>query len=456
MYPSILNMIYMRKPWLKNTQKIHFPYPNQLSFNPKKENEVLHMCKYNGIVVADLHIGAMNMEKQYNEIQAGLYASIRETPPDFLIFLGDYFDHKAALNDGMSYYSFRVFQDILKISGELGIHPKIRFIYGTESHEWDQYRLIENYDTEYDVKVVKTVAEEELFPNVKVLYIPEEHIMNKHDYYKDYLSTFQKYDYIFGHGVIREVMKMAAISNDRGSTTRKKVPVFSSGELNFACAGEVYFGHYHINSNINDCVFYVGSYSRWCHGEEEPKGFYEISVEVDSGGNIFSHQFIKNELAETYVTIPFGYDNPIFKDKSLMESKLDSVDKIVRDGVYDHVRYEFNIPPNAFDPEFCMHFLQRRYQFDKAVKVNIVHGYADEKKAKSKAEIETWSQENAPLFDRGLKVEDKVAFFLEKNYQKKFDKSTIRDYLTLPLVDLLKKENEEDEPAFNPPHGDSE
>lgn len=398
---------------------------------------------HTGIVIADLHIGAMDLAKQYEEIKSGLYESIKETYPDFIVFLGDYFDHKASLNDGTSYYSFKIFQDILQIADEIGITPKIRFIYGTESHEWNQYQLIENYQTHHDVSVIKTVCDEELFPNMHVLYIPEEHVQSKHDYYVKYLSDYQKYDYIFGHGVIREVMKMAAIANDKGDSSRKRVPVFNSGELSFACAGDVFFGHYHIHSDISDKVFYVGSYSRWCHGEEEPKGFYEISMDIVNDEKRYSHTFVENESAETFVTISFGYDNPIFKSRDRLEEKLDSLDKVVKDGVYDNVRYEFNVPPNAFDPEFCLHFLQSRYKFDKFIKANIVHGYSEEKKARTKAEVESWTQANAPLFDKSLSVEDKVVFFLENEYKRTMSKEMVADYLTLPLKEILEKDYEE-------------
>ena len=74
------------------------------------------------------------------------------------------------------------------------VFNKIRFIYGTESHECGSYRLF-NYhlnNDHVDLKVITTVTEEELFPNINVLYIPEEYVDSKEDHYKEYFD--KRYD----------------------------------------------------------------------------------------------------------------------------------------------------------------------------------------------------------------------------------------------------------------------
>ena len=71
--------------------------------------------KIKGLVFADLHIGVMNLTQQYREIENVLFASIKKYKPDFIISLGDFFDHKASLNDSLSYYSFLVFTKIISI-----------------------------------------------------------------------------------------------------------------------------------------------------------------------------------------------------------------------------------------------------------------------------------------------------------------------------------------------------
>ena len=393
------------------------------------------MKKIKGLLFADLHIGAMNVEKQYEEIENTIFNSIKKYKPDYIISLGDFFDHKASLNDSLSYYSFLVFTKIISLCEELNITPKIRFVYGTESHEWNQYKIIETYKTNLDIKVVHYCEEEELFPDFHVLYIPEEHLYNKGEYYNNFLSNTKKYDYIFGHGVIREVMKEAAIINDSATSSRKKVPVFSTGELTYACKGQVYFGHYHINTNINDEVFYCGSFNRWCFGEEEPKGIYYVEKVNDE----YENKFIENTMTEVFKTISFGYDNNIFKDINIMNDKLSHIENMINDGVFDKVRFEFNIPTTADNPEYLMKIIKDKYKFNNDVKVNIVHGYNDEKKKKNKEEIEKWDIENAPIFDKNKSIEDKVSFFISLEFKREIKPERVNLYLNYPLSEILQR-----------------
>ena len=390
--------------------------------------------KIKGLIFADLHIGAMNLTQQYREIENVLFASIKKYKPDFIISLGDFFDHKASLNDSLSYYSFLVFTKIISICEDIGINPKIRFVYGTESHEWKQYKIIETAKTNLDIKVIHYCEEEELFPDFNVLYIPEEHIYSKSEYYEKYLSNAKKYDYIFGHGVIREVMKEAALSSDKDESKRKKVPVFSTGELMYACKGQTYFGHYHINTNMNDEVIYCGSLNRWIFGEEDPKGMYYIEKKNDE----YNNEFIENEYAEIYKTIYFGYDSKIFKDMSLLNNKLSQIEDMIKDGVINKVRFEFNIPPDIDNPEYIIKVINDKYKFNQNVKVNIVNGYIDEKRKKDKEELDQWNIENAPLLDPNKSIEEKVSYFISVEYKRDINPEKIKIYLNSPLSEIIK------------------
>ena len=390
--------------------------------------------KIKGLVFADLHIGAMNLTQQYREIENVLFASIKRYKPDFIISLGDFFDHKASLNDSLSYYSFLVFTKIISICEEIGINPKIRFVYGTESHEWKQYKIIETAKTNLDIKVIHYCEEEELFPDFNVLYIPEEHIYSKSEYYEKYLSNTKKYDYIFGHGVIREVMKEAALSSDKDESKRKKVPVFSTGELMYACKGQTYFGHYHINTNMNNEVIYCGSLNRWIFGEEDPKGMYYIEKKNDE----YNNEFIENEYAEIYKTIYFGYDSKIFKDMSLLNNKLSQIEDMIKDGVINKVRFEFNIPPDIDNPEYIIKVINDKYKFNSNVKINIVNGYIDEKRKKDKEELDQWNIENAPLLDPNKSIEEKVSYFISVEYKRDITPEKIKIYLNSPLSEIIK------------------
>ena len=266
------------------------------------------VLKYNGVIISDIHFGATDpseLKKELSDVFLKYLSEMKKI--DFIIIDGDYFDHKLYLNDKVSDYAISFMNTLVKISQ---IHScPIRIVYGTESHEVNQYTVFNDYENnpEIDFKIIRTVSDEELLQNMNVLYLPEEYVLSKKEHYGKYLNGNKKYDYIFGHGVIQEVMTEACRnSNNEKKNERKKVPTFKSNELENICDGRVYFGHYHINTNMNDKVFYVGSYSRWIHGESEPKGFYHVKFDPDK--KQYTQTFIENYLAKKYVTYTYGYD----------------------------------------------------------------------------------------------------------------------------------------------------
>ena len=163
--------------------------------------------KYRGLFLADLHIGDMPKAQLEHEIQTVLYPYLEEHDLDFVIFGGDYFGHRLFLNDENSIFAMQV---IKEIDRRLKPDAKIRMIYGTKSHDEDQYESLSVSD-DRDYKVIYHVSEEELFPDLQVLYLPEELLFDADEYYHDIFQKKDAYDLICGHGVIQEAMKQAQI-----------------------------------------------------------------------------------------------------------------------------------------------------------------------------------------------------------------------------------------------------
>lgn len=394
--------------------------------------------KYNGYVISDIHIGANNTEKLYEEYKSIFINTIKNDYDslNFIIICGDYFDHKLFLNEKDSAYAYTMMIDLLEATRD---DVKIRLIYGTESHECNQYNIISKLKTIYkrDIEVIKYASAEELFPDLHILYLPEEHIYNKDEYYDELFSEYGKYDYIFGHGVIREAMKEAATQIENKQGKRKKVPVFSTAELRKLCKGETYFGHYHVNCDM-DNVFYVGSFTRWQFGEEEPKGFYKISCNTDK--NKYSHEFIENTLAPIYKTISFGYDNKVFKSIDDTKNTLDHIDKIIKDNYFDNVRFMFNIPLDYEDPEFLILYLKERYKFNDSIKLEIVNGYIDNKRKQQKEEVKEENDKYSFIFDKNMSLEDKTSYFINIEYNRQISPEEISVYLYKPFNEIIKDE----------------
>ena len=144
-------------------------------------------------------------------------------------------------------------------------------------------------------------------------------------------------------------------------------------------------------------------------------------------------------MAEVFKTISFGYDNNIFKDINVMNDKLAHIENMINDGVFDKVTFEFNIPTTADNPEYLMKIIKDKYRFNNDVKLNIVHGYNDEKKKKNKEEIEKWNIENAPIFDKNKSIEDKVSFFIRLEFKREIKPERVNLYLNYPLSEILER-----------------
>ena len=283
--------------------------------------------KYNGIIIADQHFGASDSKRllrEHNDVLFDLMDHIDKL--DYMIILGDFFDHKMYLNDTDAWSAYECMKKIVFYVKKF--NAKLRIVYGTASHENNQYHIFDSLfdDESLDISVVSTVSEEELFSNFKVLYIPEEYIHNKKEYYSEFFTKKKEYNYVFGHGIIQEVMTNAC-RNRTTSSNRVKVPTFTTAELSDICKGEVYFGHYHIHSVIASNIHYVGSFSRWKFGEEEDKGFYLVSY--DDLEDIYTNHFIRNTFAARYNELIYDEDSDIYSNDDLVLKTLSQIDESI-------------------------------------------------------------------------------------------------------------------------------
>lgn len=394
--------------------------------------------KYNGLVISDIHVGASDLHKLNEELNELFIDKINTMKDlDFVIVCGDFFDHKFYLNSNEATMAYLILRNIIYACKNRNI--KLRFVYGTESHECNQYdimNLLQLYD---GVRVIKTVEEEELLPDLNILYLPEEYIVNKNSYYKDYFSNVKKYDYIFGHGVIREVMKEFALKikdDDDDKNKRKKAPVFASSELLSICKGQIYFGHYHMNEEYENKIFSISSFSRWRFGEEKRKGFYHITCNTDK--HKYNQEFIENTLADEYKTVRFGYDNDIFKSEDRLKEKIDEVENIINRNPYKHMKVVFNIPKDNDNPEAIINYISERLKYkDNFIKSEFTNGYIEERNKIKKENYDKESKEYSFIFE-DIPIEDKVHLFIKSKYEKDIPANIISDYLFKSFDDLIK------------------
>lgn len=168
---------------------------------------------------------------------------------------------------------------------------------------------------------------------------------------------------------------------------------------------------------------YTGSFSRWQHGEEEDKGYYEVSV--DSKKKEYTRNFINNIKARKFITFYYGYNSSIFKDKDLLYKEFGHIDEIINEKLIEYIRLVINIPVDYEDAEFFIKYINQKYALNKNVTIDITNGYIAKKQEESKEKIRDIYDKYGFIFDKSMKVEDKISEFIQVRYEKCITPQTI-------------------------------
>lgn len=371
------------------------------------------------LLIADLHIGSIkDITYVYNIMTDIIDKEVMTKKTDAVIFLGDYFDRLFKVNEEYVALAINIMSYLVRAC--IKNKTKIRFIYGTESHEMNQYRLF-NYhfsSNKVDIKLIDTVTEEELFPNINVLYIPEEYMINKNEFYKDYLYSGKHYDYIFGHGIIEDGMPQAVSFSVNKNVNEKQVPRFKSGELSSICNLSVW-GHYHVKTKIADNVYYLGSLFRDSFGEESPKGYGIIE------DNKF--EFIENNKAYKYKTYEFNPESEVYKNPDNLINEITKI-KTENSDIFNgdskgKIRLKFNLPGNI-DPSFRENL--------KTVLINdkLISPMIKESNNELLEEIrEDLDEEYDYLLDNSLLFEDKLYRYITTVFDTQMSLNELKSYI---------------------------
>ena len=401
--------------------------------------------KYEGILIGDIHLDVIEVDRLKYELEESFIKYISSLEHiDYICILGDYFDHRMYLNNSTITYCMEFMKKIVNICKKF--NAPLRIVYGTESHECNQYKIFNSIfknEDELNFKIIYHPEEEELLPGLNVLYLPEERVYSKKEYYKEFLSNNKKYDYVFGHGIIHGVVPANMTLNykeendkDTQTHTKKTAPIFTAKELTYICKGQVYFGHYHVHCNIKDRIFYIGSFTRWMHGEPEAKGFYH--TKCDLSNDEYKGIFIENPLARKYTTLSYGYNHPCMESEENLVKQLSKCEKLLDSHDVDFLKIKFNIPENHPNPQFIIELLNNRYRYNNHVKIEIVNGYIEKRKQANKEMLKNTMNEYGVIFDKSVSIEDKLHFYIKKKYNHEIEPDNIKKYISGLYSELLK------------------
>lgn len=377
---------------------------------------------YVGLIIADVHVGAIDPLTLHNELRQSFLSYIESLKVlDFIVIAGDLFDSRISLNSEHAKQLFYFLRDLIQICSRRNI--KLRILKGTESHDNKQLEIIKYISTLGDVKIISTVSEEDLFDNLKVLYIPEEYMNNMEEFYDEFFNG-KTYDMIFGHGLVSDVAFIAKMQESE--VTMSKAPVFDSNKLLSICKGPIFFGHIHKPQCIKDRLYYVGSFSRWVFGEEEKKGFMSVAYTPDTGS--FQTEFIENKYAKEYNTMIIDYKSDFYKNDANMQ--IEHIISLVNNITVDKLRIIFNIPEDYPNPTLLTNLINDVFSKYSHIKV-IIKNNSKEKQKKEEMEkkIQSLIDTYDFIFDKGIKTEEKLSRYIKIKYNKDISVEQIRQYI---------------------------
>ena len=293
----------------------------------------------NGLVISDIHFGAMKAPELYMELEKVFIKKINVMEKLDVVFIaGDLFEKKLSFNEEHARYAIKFITQLCNLAKEKKF--KIRILRGTRNHDLHQLNNFQYLEqkNEVDFRIINVVTEEDMFgEEFKVLYVPEEYMEEPDEYYKDTLYNDNKhYDLIIGHGEI----EFQSFENLRHQSERKiaNAPSFKNKVL-LDKATLTVFGHIHNRCNYNERLYYCGSFSRWKFGEEDPKGF--IVFKYRTSDKKFALKYVDNTLAKEYKTISL---NDIMKDEELdITKKIDIIKEIKEKSDSDFVKFKYSV-----------------------------------------------------------------------------------------------------------------
>lgn len=378
--------------------------------------------EYHYVILSDPHNGAFKATIWYEELKLFLNRVEKMKKLDFIIITGDYFHTKISANSDDAKYALKFLTKLLKLCAKKG--SKLRIIKGTESHDNRQLEMFDGLNgvANCDFKIFHTVGEEWLFDDLRVLYIPEEYMEDKDEYYKQYFENDNKYDFIFGHGLMDKAVFLAA--TQESEETRSQAPIFKVNDLHNISHGPIYFGHIH-KPMVIDRFKYVGSYSRWAFGEEEDKGFIIGTYNTET--KEFTDEFIVNEKARRFDTIKLEYTSTIFKKSE--QEQVSYLIELVKSFQVDFLRLEINIPIDYPNPLLLTGLLNETFNKYAGVKLKIINNSKMRQKKEMEEKVDKLLKTYGFLFDNSRSPEEKISKYIEIRYGRVIPIDKMTKYL---------------------------
>lgn len=327
---------------------------------------------YNILVIADLHWGAVDAARLDYELESFLYFINEYKDIDLVVIAGDYWDDKTNLNSKTSIIGNEWAHKLKEICVENDC--KVRIITGTKSHDNDQLDIFKPIEDEY-FKIIRENTLEETLKNCKILYLPDENISND-EYIKKYSDNIFNNNYIdlfFSHGNFDIIMK--DLPEQETEIQSINNIIFQYEFWNGLCFGPLLSGHWHTKYDYKN-LSYVGSYSRFGFGEEDPKGF--IFMSYDTNAKDYYMKFIENRLARKYNT--YVIDTAVINTLDKCNEFVNKIKNIFNSDKDMKIRIKIILRDSSEEIDKLVDYVKNFFLNNKKVSIKIQNKINEERK----------------------------------------------------------------------------
>ena len=264
------------------------------------------MDKISLLAISDIHIGCPRIDPYKLKLRLQKYLYPHIEGKQILFICGDFFDTQLSLDSRAAFVAMEIIREIKDICRS--VKCDLRVLRGTFTHDRNQPKhFINGEDPDItDVKLYDTMAiEHHDKTGLDILYMPDNLVSD--DIYEDIRKLLESHgldhvDLLIHHGYFKHMLPDALINKGlpNGCLEVEKTNKFVWGAtLN---------GHVHISS-IYENVISIGSFDRLAHGEEEPKGLYQIDIDrhqvhaiTGEDCDVYRFTFIENMDANKFIT----------------------------------------------------------------------------------------------------------------------------------------------------------
>lgn len=377
--------------------------------------------KYKILCGADFHWGAMDPDKQRDEMRF-IYDYLENNRIDLLVICGDYFDHRLLLNSKSCVYAIEMLDKLKQIS-ESTNKFKIRMFTGTKSHDNDQLDALRPLEDD-TFKIFTETSYEETLEDLHCLYCPDE-TMYTDDYITKYNSLFftdhtkksKPNDIMFFHGSFDVILGDIIRDKDNPNV------VFEYGFFN-TVSSVMIGGHWH-DADTYGNVIYTRSPNRYKFDEDRPKGIVELNYDTDT--QKYEYNRIENKDTDEYKT--YIVDTSLFRTIHDYTLICDDIDELIRKEPTVHVRIQIFITDDKDINKSCIDSVKFRFSNYRNVKVTTENKMTKKKKEQKRQYNAELKSKYSYLYDRTLSLDEKFKIYIKETTGKDVDSEQLKQLL---------------------------